>query len=122
MAKRDSVMTKPKDTRGAFRRLLSYLGAFRLPILGVAVLCVLSNVLSLWGPSLAGSAINEAAAESGEDEEDEAADAEETEESGDDASGFDEPEEGAFTISGVDVKNVNGKIMLPGYLLSYFEQ
>ena len=65
MAKRDSVMTKPKDTRGAFRRLLSYLGAFRLPILGVAVLCVLSNVLSLWGPSLAGSAINEAAAGAG---------------------------------------------------------
>ena len=31
-------------------------------ILLVAVLCVISNLLALWGPNLAGSAINEAAA------------------------------------------------------------
>ena len=43
-------------------RLLSYLGAFKALILLVAVLCLISNVLSLWGPTLAGSAINEAAA------------------------------------------------------------
>ena len=66
MARRDSIMTKPKDSRGAFRRLLSYLGAFKALILLVAVLCVISNVLALWGPSLAGSAINEAAAGAGE--------------------------------------------------------
>ncbi len=62
MARRDSIMTKPKDSRGALRRLLRYLGLFRLPILAVACLCVLSNILALWGPNLAGSAINEAAA------------------------------------------------------------
>lgn len=62
MAKRDSIMTKPKDSKGAFMRLLSYLGAFKVLILLVAVLCLISNVLSLWGPTLAGSAINEAAA------------------------------------------------------------
>ena len=62
MANRDSIMTKPKDSRGAFMRLLSYLGAFKALILLVAVLCLISNVLSLWGPTLAGSAINEAAA------------------------------------------------------------
>ena len=65
MARRDSIMTKPKDSRGAFRRLLRYLGAFRLPILLVALLCAVSNILALLGPSLAGSAINEAAAGAG---------------------------------------------------------
>ena len=66
MAKRDSIMTKPKDSKGAFIRLLSYLGAFKALILLVAVLCLISNVLSLWGPTLAGSAINEAAAGEGQ--------------------------------------------------------
>ena len=62
MAARDHVMVKPKDSKGAFRRLAAYLGAFKLPILIVALLCVTSNILALWGPNLAGSAINEAAA------------------------------------------------------------
>ena len=62
MTRRESIMTRPKDSKGTFRRLLSYLGAFKAWILLVAVLCLISNVLSLWGPSLAGSAINEAAA------------------------------------------------------------
>ena len=62
MTRRESIMTRPKDSKSAFRRLLSYLGAFKAWILLVAVLCLISNVLSLWGPSLAGSAINEAAA------------------------------------------------------------
>ncbi len=65
MARRDSIMTKPKDSRGAFRRLASYLGVYKAMILLVAALCVTSNVLALWGPSLAGSAINEAAAGAG---------------------------------------------------------
>ena len=65
MARRDSIMTKPKDSKGALRRLLAYLGAFKLPILLVAVLCVTSNILALWGPNLAGSAINEVAAGKG---------------------------------------------------------
>ena len=65
MARRDSIMTKPRDSRGAFRRLLSYLGAFRVAILLVAVLCLVSNIFALLGPNLAGQAINEAAAGKG---------------------------------------------------------
>ncbi|MBQ6232600.1 MAG: ABC transporter ATP-binding protein [Clostridia bacterium] len=62
MARRDSIMYKPNDARSAMRRLVSFLGPFRWLIALVAVLCVTSNLLSLWGPNLAGSAINEAAA------------------------------------------------------------
>ena len=62
MAARDTVMKKPRDTRGALRRMLSYLGPWKYVILGVAVLSLCSNLLNLWGPSLAGSAIREAAA------------------------------------------------------------
>ena len=62
MAHRDTVMKKPKDTRGSLRRLLNYLGPWKFVILGVLMLSLLSNLLNLWGPSLAGSAIREAAA------------------------------------------------------------
>ncbi|MBQ8094724.1 MAG: ABC transporter ATP-binding protein [Clostridia bacterium] len=62
MARRDSIMTKPKDSKGTFKRLLRFLGPFRYMILFVAILSILSNLLSLWGPNLAGAAINEAAA------------------------------------------------------------
>ena len=65
MARRDTVMRKPKDTRGTLRRMLRFLGPFRWVILGVAGLSLVSNVLSLWGPNLAGSAIREAAAGKG---------------------------------------------------------
>ncbi len=65
MARRDTVMQKPRDTRGALVRLLGLLGPFRWMILIVAVLCVTSNLLSLLGPKLAGSAIKEAAAGKG---------------------------------------------------------
>ena len=54
--------TKPKNAKGAMLRLLSYLGKYRLVIGIVLVMAVLSNILSLLGPSLAGNAINEAAA------------------------------------------------------------
>ena len=62
MARRDTVMKKPKDTRGSLRRLLKYLGPWKYVILGVLLLSLVSNLLNLWGPSLAGSAIREAAA------------------------------------------------------------
>ena len=62
MARRDTVMKKPKDTRGSLRRLLNYLGPWKYVILGVLALSLIANVLKLWGPSLAGSAIREAAA------------------------------------------------------------
>ncbi|MBQ9010946.1 MAG: ABC transporter ATP-binding protein [Clostridia bacterium] len=66
MARRDSIMTKPNDSRGTFRRLLQSLGPFRAMIFLVVLLSVLSNFLSLLGPSLAGSAINEVAAGKGQ--------------------------------------------------------
>ena len=66
MARRDSIMQKPKDTKGALRRMLAFLGPFKWLILLVALLCVTSNLLALWGPHLAGSAINEAAAGKGQ--------------------------------------------------------
>ena len=62
---RDTVMKKPKDTRGALARLLRYLGPWRYVIAGIVALSLLSNLLNLWGPSLAGSAIREAAAGAG---------------------------------------------------------
>ena len=62
MARRDTVLKKPKDTRGTLRRMLKYLGPWRYVILGVLILSLISNLLNLWGPSLAGSAIREAAA------------------------------------------------------------
>ncbi|MBR2287676.1 MAG: ABC transporter ATP-binding protein [Clostridia bacterium] len=55
-------MRKPRDAKGTLRRLLSYMGQFRLVIALVALMCIGSNLLALWGPNLAGSAINEAAA------------------------------------------------------------
>lgn len=56
---------KPKDTKGALLRILSYLGAFKFFIVIILILCVVSNLLSLVGPSLAGAAISEAAAGKG---------------------------------------------------------
>ncbi len=65
MAARDTIRRKPKDTRGTLKRLLSYLGQYKLILLLVFVLCFASNVLALLGPGLAGSAINAAAAGAG---------------------------------------------------------
>ena len=59
---RVSEMKKPKDSRGTLRRTVRYIASFRGPMLLVLLLCVISNVLSLLGPSYAGSAIREAAA------------------------------------------------------------
>ena len=59
---RDTVMKKPKDTRGTLRRLMKYLGPWKAVIAGVAVLSLAANVLNLWGPGLAWDAIREAAA------------------------------------------------------------
>lgn len=65
MAKRDTIMKKPKDTKGTLLRLLTYMAEFKWIILGVLILSFTSNALALLGPSLAGGAINEAAAGKG---------------------------------------------------------
>ena len=53
---------KPKDGKKALRRILSYVKEFRLLIFFAVILSFTANILSLIGPSLAGKAINEAAA------------------------------------------------------------
>jgi len=63
MPRPDTSETKrPKNTRGTLFRLLKYLGRYRLVIAAVVLLSILANALALLGPTLAGSAINEAAA------------------------------------------------------------
>ena len=62
MANQVFTTKKPKDTRGTLRRILSYLSAYRWIFAVILVLSAFSNVLSLLGPSFAGSAINEASA------------------------------------------------------------
>lgn len=60
-----SVMKKPKDTRGALRRILAYMADYKLILFFVIVLCLVSNVLALLGPALAGSAVGLAEAGAG---------------------------------------------------------
>ena len=62
MAKKDTVAKKPKDTKGTLIKMLSYMAQMKWIMLIVLVLCVVSNLLALLGPKLAGSAINEATA------------------------------------------------------------
>lgn len=56
---------RPKDTRGALRRLLRYMLPFRWLLLFFCLCALLSNIGSLMGPKFAGSAINAAAAGKG---------------------------------------------------------
>jgi ATP-binding cassette subfamily B multidrug efflux pump len=53
------TIEKAKDTRGALKRLLSYLKPFRLQLSVVVVLVVVSTLLSLVGPYLIGVAIDQ---------------------------------------------------------------
>lgn len=62
MANNATLRNRPKDTKGTFLRMLSYLGQYKLIIFIVFLLCIASNGLALLGPSLAGKAINEVAA------------------------------------------------------------
>lgn len=65
MPSKQTVMNKPKDTKGALRRLLSYVSGYRRILIMALLLSFAGNVAGLLGPSLAGSAINEAAAGAG---------------------------------------------------------
>ena len=56
---------RPKDGRKTLLRLVSYLKEYRILILIALLLSFTANILSLIGPSLAGKAINEAAAGAG---------------------------------------------------------
>ena len=49
---------KPKDTKGTFKRLMAYLGRYKLGLFAGLVLSLLANLLALLGPKFAGSAIS----------------------------------------------------------------
>lgn len=65
MPSKQTVMNKPKDTKGALRRLLSYVSGYKWILILALLLSFAGNIAGLLGPSLAGSAINEAAAGAG---------------------------------------------------------
>ena len=65
MPSKQTVMKKPKDTKGALRRLLSYISGYKWILILALLLSFAGNIAGLLGPSLAGSAINEAAAGAG---------------------------------------------------------
>lgn len=58
-------LQRPKDSKKALRRILDYVKEFRLLIVLAVIMSFAANILSLIGPSLAGKAINEAAAGAG---------------------------------------------------------
>ncbi len=53
------AIEKPKDAKGTLRRLLSYLGEYRLLLVIVTVLTIGSTLLNLAGPYLQGVAIDQ---------------------------------------------------------------
>ena len=65
MAAAEQMRKKPKDTKGTLLRMLRYVADFKWILTFVLVLCLVSNILALLGPSYAGDAINEAAAGAG---------------------------------------------------------
>lgn len=56
---------KPKDAKGTLLRILRYLADYRLIVVFLCLLALLSNAGNLIGPKLAGSAIAEAEAGAG---------------------------------------------------------
>ncbi len=59
---RQTILNKPKDTKGTLRRLLDYMTRYKAVVAILLLLCFAANVLALIGPGLAGSAIQEAEA------------------------------------------------------------
>lgn len=67
MARRgkETVMKKPKDPKKTLKRLLKYIADFKWILLFCIILCFVSNILALYGPRLAGKAIDAASAGAG---------------------------------------------------------
>ncbi|MCD7743350.1 MAG: ABC transporter ATP-binding protein/permease [Oscillospiraceae bacterium] len=57
-----TIGKKPESAKGAARRILPYLAAYRPLLALVIALCLVSNIMALFGPTLAGNAISEAEA------------------------------------------------------------
>ncbi len=62
---RNTKKEKPKDAKGTLRRIWKYIIRYRAYVILISFLCISSNVMALIGPSLAGKAIQEAAAGKG---------------------------------------------------------
>lgn len=62
---RDTKKEKPRDAKGTLLRIWRYITRFRVLMILIALMCIASNLLALVGPSLAGHAIDEAAAGAG---------------------------------------------------------
>lgn len=59
----NSYLIKDKDKKATFRRLLGYIAAHPVHLVGAILLAIASNVLALLGPFLAGKAIDSMAGE-----------------------------------------------------------
>lgn len=62
---RDTKKEKPRDAKGTLLRIWRYIAHYRILMILIALMCICSNLLALAGPSLAGHAIDEAAAGAG---------------------------------------------------------
>ena len=62
---RNTKKEKPKDAKGTLRRIWKYIIRYRAYVILISLLCISSNIMALIGPSLAGKAIQEAAAGKG---------------------------------------------------------
>ena len=62
---RQTILNKPKNTKSALKRTLSYIAEYKAVVIILLILCLAANVFALIGPSLAGSAISEAEAGAG---------------------------------------------------------
>ena len=50
------AVEKPKDLKGSLKKILSYLGSYKLPILLVGIFAIFSTVFSVIGPKILGKA------------------------------------------------------------------
>ena len=62
---RGRAKERPKDTKKALRRIISYLKPFRWAVLFACLCALFGNILNLLGPKFAGKAIGAAAAGEG---------------------------------------------------------
>lgn len=66
MPPKNTNYSRPKDGKKALRRILAFVKDYKMLVLFALILSFTANVLTLIGPSLAGKAINEAAAGKGQ--------------------------------------------------------
>ncbi|ALS38382.1 ATP-binding cassette subfamily B protein [Enterococcus sp. 7E2_DIV0204] len=50
---------KAKDFKGTLKKLISYIGAYKIPVFFVMIFAIASTVFNIWGPKILSSAITE---------------------------------------------------------------